>query len=302
MKHRIVLAAASLLMLTAAAPAQQSVEWAQTLNLPKGLNLPKDVKADILGIELGDTYKDAKAKLLALSKESASAPKPPMNATDRVAAENDGVDTRPPLREIKRVFFLPTPGGQRIEASYIGQIELRREFAGAGPRKIGDLLQVFFSAPSSGYQVIAIVRLVNYAEQADQTRIGPMITALKQKFGNEAKTEPNSQSLLLAFQYNDGRAVVTKDYHNSVCLGASLYANGTGVSQQDIPRINAKGECDVSMDVRFNYGISKDHASAIWFTLADNERAKAALTADFAFFRSYIKKLQERTGGAAPKL
>lgn len=300
MKHRIVFAAASLLMLTTAAPAQQSVEWTQTLNLPKGLNLPKDVKADILGIELGDTYKEASAKVLALSKESAPAPKPPMSVADRVAAENDGVDFRPPLREIKTTFYLPVPGGQRLEASYIGQIELRREFAGKGPRKIGDTLWVRFSAPSSGHQVIAVERLLSYNEHADQTRIEPLVASIKQKFGSEARLQPGGDGLLLAYQFNDGKPVVSNQAYWTPCGRVSAQANG--ISERDVRELNPKGECDVSLTVRFNHGISKDHASAIWFTLADNERAKAALTADFAFFRSYIKKLQERTGGAAPKL
>jgi hypothetical protein len=287
-------------MLTTALPAQQSIEWTQTLNLPKGLNLPKELKADILGIEIGDTYRDASAKLQSLLKESATPPRKPMDAASRTAAEIDGASTRQPLEESKMQIFLPLPGGSRIEASFVGKITLKRESVGVGPGKIRDNVDVYFSAPSSGHQVFAIVRLVSYGEHGDQPRIEPLIAALKQKFGSEARTLPGNTGLQFSYQFNDGRAVANSTPHSIACGGTVITADG--VSQRDVPNINPKGECDVSMDASFNFGISKDHAQAIWFTLRDNERAKRNLTADFDFFGSYVKKLQERTGGAPPKL
>ena len=59
-----------------AAHAQKQIEWKQVYNMPKGLNQPKGVSLDILGIELGDTYAEVKAKLTKLLAETAAPPKP----------------------------------------------------------------------------------------------------------------------------------------------------------------------------------------------------------------------------------
>jgi hypothetical protein len=50
------------------------------------------------------------------------------------------------------------------------------------------------------------------------------------------------------------------------------------------------------------FGISRDHARYITFTLSDLERTKANSAADFAFVQSYVRSMQERTRGTAPKL
>lgn len=55
---------------------QQGIEWKQTLNIPKGQNLSRE-RADILGIEIGDTYAEAKAKLQKLVLEAAAEQKSP---------------------------------------------------------------------------------------------------------------------------------------------------------------------------------------------------------------------------------
>jgi hypothetical protein len=41
----------------------QTVEWNQTVTIPKRAALPKDISLDILGIQIGDTHGEAKAKL-----------------------------------------------------------------------------------------------------------------------------------------------------------------------------------------------------------------------------------------------
>jgi hypothetical protein len=70
----------------------------------------------------------------------------------------------------------------------------------------------------------------------------------------------------------------------------------------DIPRINQGGGCDVVFVVEFQLGMSSDHAKYIKMTLSDNERTKANVGADFAFFDAYARDLQARSRGTPPKL
>ena len=58
----------------------------------------------------------------------------------------------------------------------------------------------------------------------------------------------------------------------------------------------------VYLDVRVKPGITKDHAHTIFFTLSDNARTKANLTADFGFFDTYFNDFQAKAKGVAPKL
>lgn len=82
---------------------QQDIRWTQTINVPKGQNMPRD-RADILGLELGDTYEEAKAKLQKLAAEGIQ-PKPQAStAAERMAAKLDGQRRGPPpMREERRI-------------------------------------------------------------------------------------------------------------------------------------------------------------------------------------------------------
>lgn len=277
MKSYILTAAAvSFLTLSAPAHAQQSVQWTQILNLPKGYNMPKGMKAEILGLEIGDTYAVAKARIEQLRAEGL----PPARSA----------------QEVKRGFFLPSGSGPRIEASYIGLINVERKTPGEGPRQVSDDLQVYFTAPSSGHQAYKIVRSINYWEQANQPRISEFVAALKSKFGNQARFFPRPQSAQLIFQYNNGSPVVTNDAFVSTC------PNGIPANANEIKNINPKGQCDIYLLVTFSLGISSDHAAKVHFELTDQQRAKENLTADYTFFDGYAKKVQEQTRGAPTKL
>ena len=75
-------AAGMALALIASSPAiaqLQKIEWKQTVNQPKGQNMPQGVTADILGIEAGDGYAGAKAKLEKLKNEGFRQPQRQMS-------------------------------------------------------------------------------------------------------------------------------------------------------------------------------------------------------------------------------
>lgn len=161
--------AASLLFASVTASHAQQVEWTQTLNLPKGLNLPQGVSADILGVAVGDGYDEARAKMEELLADSIQPSQ---------------------IEEMTQVFYLQLPNGSRIEASYPGQLIIRRKTPGKDPRGVNDNLFVYFSAPSSAHQVIAMKRTLTYFGDADQPRISQLIAALKAKFKIEPQLVP----------------------------------------------------------------------------------------------------------------
>jgi hypothetical protein len=275
---------AGVMLLPVTAMGQQQIQWSQTLNLPKGLNLPKDAQADVLGIAPGDTFADTKAKLEAYVREANTRPQ------DKSVSESEFA------------FSLPLSGGQRLQASYVGRIEakINRVYAPASP--LGqDTSWVFFSSPASGYQVMGIQRVVIYNRQEDQPRISEVLNTLKAKLKASPQVFDGSSSVEYRFQFNDGRIYVPPGANINSCVPLFNSTNHN-IQQNEVARINAKGDCDVVFSFRANYGVSKDHASAFWFHLSDHERAKQNTTADFAFFDAYVKNLQKQPGGAAPKL
>jgi hypothetical protein len=304
---RLAFVAAATIALSGVAPAQQ-VEWKQMINLPKGLNLPKGVHANILGIELGDSYAEAKAKLQKLLAEApppkAKVIKDPMLRMElENAAEMSGADTRPPIRETKRTIFVNARGGgPRIEISYVGMIQLTRELPGAGSQKIQDGLILEFSAPSSGHQVVAIDRRVIYSAQGDQPLVSDLVQALKKKFHDRPYIAASNSGQTQIYVFNNGQPVVAPPGDSGIGACGIRYAMNSMNQARELNRINANGQCDVSLDISINYGISKNHASALTFVLTDNERGKQNLAADYAFFSGYVKSLQEKVRGAAPKL
>ncbi|WP_375415551.1 hypothetical protein [uncultured Bradyrhizobium sp.] len=161
------------LILGGAARAQQpAIQWKQTINVPKGLNLPRDTKVDILGIELGDTYDEVKAKLERLLAESTppkpkeppvtqAAPKAPQSSAGssliapsiniaqmdahrlgtmadkemQVQGQLSGASGAPPLNESKVEMYLQI-NSERIVVSYVDGFALARDL-NARPAKAG---------------------------------------------------------------------------------------------------------------------------------------------------------------------
>jgi hypothetical protein len=71
-------------------------------------------RADILGIEIGDTHEEAKSKLLALWNEGSQ---------DKATPPRGGA-----VKEDKSVFRLDAPGSQTVTtASFIKRLEMQRQ-------------------------------------------------------------------------------------------------------------------------------------------------------------------------------
>jgi hypothetical protein len=310
MTRRLYAAALAALMVMTATPlsAQQQIEWKQTLNTPKGLNMPSGVKADILGIELGDTYADVKAKLerwLAEAPQAAPAasPCPPRHpnmppctceAERRAAMRMMGGGPRPPVTQVERKFHIPVTGSSVVIAgSYIGEISAEREMPGTGQGKNREFFQVHFTSPASGHQAVYIERTISYAETADQPRVGQLIAAIKEKFKTDLWADGGVHEVL----FDNGKPVLAGQHSNVVC--GLLRSDAEA---RDIPGGNNKGICDVLLRLSITFGISKDHVRTVAFSLHDNERTKLNLTADYAFITNYVKALQDRTKGPQPKL
>lgn len=261
------------------ATANQAIEWTETLNIPKGEGMPPGVTADILGIEIGDTYRGAKAKLQAI-----------------IDALPDGDEGR--LKEEQRFFKIPIATGTFLETKYPSKIIVtinRRS-----PRAT-DTITVFFSAPSSGAQVIGLDRLIQRFEHKDQIRIPDYLAAISEKYAAKPTVTLSSNKVIFyRYHYDNGQAVTAPANANSVCPVS--YWMSLGNSERDLPKINRAGTCDVILDVQFNLGISKDHAAAVWFKLMGTDRARTNQQADYQFIRDYLGRLRQQTSGAAPKL
>lgn len=270
-----VAAVLGVLLATSQSALAQQIEWSQTLNLPKGLNLPQGVRGDILGIELGETYGQVKARIEAIHQETK-------------AREDEKK-----IFQDEKVFRLPLPSGGFVNASYVGGITLSIS------SQHSETVEVHFSAPSSGHQVIGVKRGIVYTKQSDQIRISELVASLKAKFKGEPQFyRLGAASVWYVFQFDDGRMHNPPRPDMNACSPQGI-GDHTAASVQ---QINASGVCDVMRRVEITTGISGDHASMVVFWLSDNERAKKNVGADFAFFNNYVKSLQQRTGGAAPKL
>lgn len=263
------------LLATSHSALAQQIEWSQTLNLPKGLNLPQGVKGDMLGIELGESYAQVKARIEAIRQETK-------------AREDEKK-----IFQDEKVFRLPLPSGGFVTASYAGGITLSIS------SHYNETVEVQFSAPSSGHQVVGVTRSLVYTKQADQIRISELVANLKGKFKGEPQFfRLGAASVRYVFQFDDGRMHNPPRPDINACSPEASLANSAAA----VPQINASGVCDVVLRVDVTTGISSDHASMVVFWLSDNERAKKNAGADYAFFNTYVRSLQQRTGGAAPKL
>ncbi|MBI1204934.1 MAG: hypothetical protein GC182_20725 [Rhodopseudomonas sp.] len=275
-------ALAAVLLSSASLGKAQDIQWKQTINLPKGLNMPQGVSADILGIQLGDTYEEAKTKAMAYLNEV------------QVPGSNKS------FAEQRRVFQLPLAGGNTIQMGYVGGIRMELHRRGTPIVAQGDeSITLVFSAPSSGHQVIGIKRVLYWDLQQYQGRVSEFITALEAKFKSRAwKNIDGGRVTLARFQFNNGHALTPSNATVISCIPHVLYS----LNQDKLKGFNPDGACDVVLEVTFNRGISNDHTAQITFSLSDNERGKQNLTADYAFFSDYIQGLRQRTGGAPAKL
>lgn len=286
------------LALCGPAAAQQKIEWNQTISPPKGLNMPQGVMADILGIEVGDAYADAKAKIRKLADEGYKQPPRKMSDAQKYSAEITG--ERNPDPEISEStitfnFRNSTAGNVTVQGSYVGQIAMRRELPGSTKENLTEMINLKLGAPSSGHQVLGLTRQIVYPTQGDQPRISEILSSLKAKFQTDFYLADRINNIYRA-QFDNAKSVVPTGDPLMACQPQYQVTD-----QAAALKINPTGQCDVLMQVAFNIGISKDHASSVIFTLSDNERTKADLAADFAFVESYVRNLQN-SSGVAPKL
>jgi hypothetical protein len=288
-------AVALLLLSSGAAVHGQQIQWKQTTDTPKGLNLPKDIRGDILGIELGDTYAQVKPKLQQLLGEAL--PQPKSSGMSGPAAEIMGNVPDNPIAEATMQMRLQVPGGS-VDASYPGQLTMTRKLKGSTQQPVQDTLEIVFSAPSSGQQVLGIKRVVHYFAQGDQTRVSDLLAALKAKYKAEPQKVADFRWRLV---FDDGRNYVQPSNVRVTDECRPQYSM-QGQVQDAASIINPTGVCDVVLQVEIKFGISNDHAEMVTFILSDNERAKRNMTADLAFLQGYVRDLQSRTKGNTPKL
>ncbi len=275
-------AAAALLAMIGIAHAQQDIEWKQIINVPKGEYMPRG-SDDILGIGLGDSYTDAKKKLQALQAEALPLP----------AGAQD------PLKETRKVFRIGVPGASTVvTAAFVSKLTLTRQLKGSTASPTQETIEVYLSAPSSGQQVIGVRRYITYNAESDQPRLSEMLAQLRNKMRSDPQAFPTPSSTVLRYQYDEAKPVVPAK-PSPVSCQTSLHALDDANQLQNV---NQSGDCDALLEISVNFGISRDHAKSMIFTLNDNERVKANLTADYKYVSLYVRDLQELTRGAPPKL
>ena len=286
-KLAIAAALAFALGMTGSTNADEIV-WQEITSLPLAQNVPPGLSVDILGIAPGMSYETVREMLLALAPDGAT-DAPDLDATARYA----GVPSEPDYREGEALFYLPAQGS-RIEARYPAEIVLERKYG--EKQKIKDTLVVQFSAPSSGSQVMNVVRNLNYYRQEDQPRLSEVIAALSAKFGGEPTVfdTASGQTVKYFWRYDD-QALVPISNLVECHHGASSHTDERAVAE-----INRDGHCDFLIELNVARGISEDHAKTLSLRMTDNDRGKANLTTDYGFFRSYIEHVQSKSG-AAPK-
>lgn len=265
------------LLLASGAAQAQDVQWTQMVDVPKGANLPSGVTVDILGIAPGDSYEEAKAKL------------------EAIIAQPDDYYVEPRIQEYRYEIFLTLPGGQRVTASYVGAMKIEITRMGTKP---SESISVALSAPSSGYQVVAVDRHISYSAQAEQPRISAVLDGMSARMGSIRRENRYGSGVHHIYRFDDEMAL--GDDAPWPSWGCDPVEGS--VSEADLDRINPDGTCDVVFKVEFGFGLSDDHARSIWFKLGDNARARENFTADYQFFRDYVTTLQDGAGAEAPKL
>lgn len=274
-------AAAALLAMLGLAHAQQNIEWKQIINVPKGEYMPRG-SDDILGIGLGDNYADAKAKLQALSAES--------------VPDSNGQAT---VKEERKVFRMGVPGASTVvAAAFVSKLALTRRMKGSTASTTEETIEVYLTAPSSGQQVVAVRRFIGYNAESDQPRLSEILAQLRTKMRSEPQAFPSGSGTVLRYQFDEAKPFVPAKPSPITCQ-TSLHVLDDANQLQNV---NQSGNCDALLEISVNFGISRDHAKSMTFTLNDNERLKANLTADYRYVSAYVQDLQNSTRGAPPKL
>ncbi|MGD9714617.1 MAG: hypothetical protein AB7V46_21545 [Thermomicrobiales bacterium] len=288
--YRLALSAALVVTLPAFSHAQSEVQWTQTLSTPKGATIPRD-RADIVGIEMGDTYAEAKAKLLKLFEEGIQ---------PREAQEDVPPFTKykvVPVKETRTSLRFKAPGSSQIvTASFVRRLKMERETKGTGPRAIDETIEVVLSSPASGHQVIGIERTLEFRNESDQPRVSEFLAQVNAKLKGQPRISLIGDQGTYTYQFNDGN-VVAPSKSDNYC-----YTRHGDFQAAQLVSINKTGDCDAVLQIKIGFGISRDHAKYIQFVFSDNDRVKANLTADFAFVENYVRTLQDKTRGATPKL
>lgn len=278
-------------LFSTSAAAEEEIVWKQVIDVPQGDNLAPGMTWDVLGISPGATYAKVRPLLEALLKESIPQGKP----VDPTTAALMGHDTSEPLEEKKVSIFVPVPGGQGIKATYVASAELKRQLKGTGQKLIYDNVTLHFSTPASGNQVLSIVRSINYYEHTDQVRISEMIKAVVSKYGQAARVSKSDGLTEVKLAFDNGKVFTPPNAIEECRAWMPMDIN-------DIDNINRTGRCDVVLWIRFNHGISDDHAASISFHIDDYARGRQNLTADRDYLDAYINDVRGRTAGQAPKL
>lgn len=285
MRMKLSAAAALLAMLGIGmdlAHAQQDIEWKQIINVPKGEYMPRG-SSDILGIELGDSYADAKSRLKALQAEALPVP----------AGAQD------PFKETRKVFRMGVPGASTIvAAAFVSRLSLTRRMKGSTDSTTEEIIDVYLSAPPSGQQVVAVTRYIGYGAESDQPRLSEMLTQLRTKMRSDPQAFPSSSGTVLRYQFDEAKPFVPAKPSPITCQ-TTLHVLDDASHLQNV---NQSGSCDALLEISVNFGISRDHIKGMTFTLNDIEWLKANLTADYKYVSLYVRDLQDRTRGAPPKL
>jgi hypothetical protein len=292
---RIALSVAAFAVIASLSPTlAEDGQWTQVTNLPKGLNVAPGVVLSVLGIEPGSSLDEVRAIAEGLLAEHVAGPE---RTPEQKFMDNYSGNTSPPIQEYNSGVMLTTPGGDQIKLGYVGRIDVNRDLVAGGA--IADDMRIDLSAPSSGSQVVGIQRRLIYSIEDKQPRIGPLLDELKAKLG-EPMVIDGGASHLYRWQFDGGVAVHRANFNKDDCWPYI----GDVTQQNEIRQVNTRsgGDCDVVFDAMIVTGISDDHAGSITFTLSDNERGKANLITDFAFFSTYVERYQQSVGGEGPKL
>lgn len=223
-----------------------------------------------MGIAIGDTYADAKLKL------------------ERIAQERGGNDQ---VKIVEKYFRLPTGSGAFLETKFPSVLNLEM---------FGESISVYVSSPASGAQVYGIERILIYHDKDKQVKISSLLPQVAAKYGVTpgVSREFNGEASY-RIQFDNRQAIETTVDPYGLCRASRI--RNWGETERGLKEINAEGNCDVIIDIEFNRGISKDHAKVISISIADLERTKAVLGADYQYFRDYIEQLKSG-GGETPKL
>ena len=253
------------------AAQDNNIQWRQTYAHDDAKSMPSGFSLDVLGVAIGDTFEEAKAKL------------------ERISQEREGENK---VEVVKSYFRIPTGNSSDafLETSYPSMLKLST---------FNETITLHVSAPSSGSEVYILDRLIRYYDKTKQAKISEVLSKIGEKYGfAPAVRDPQISLNNYRIQLDDLQPVAPPN--PSDACGPS-YLTSLIKTEQKVQNINRDGTCDVIIDINFNLGISENHAESIWFKIADLERVKAMASADYQFFSDYINEL--KSGGAdAPKL